>query len=120
MRLNMRKSLAPPRPPGCPMQKCMQLLGGTWTTEIIWQLSGGPRRFSELQKDIGRASPKMLSQRLRRLEERAVIARRAIATSPPSSEYSLTVLGRKLLPVIDSIVKVGTRLQRTAETARSE
>ena len=100
------------------MEECMKLLGGTWTTEIIWQLSGGPRRFGELQRDIARVSPKMLSQRLRKLEEKAVVVRKALATSPPSGEYSLSALGRELLPVIDAIVRVGTRLQESANDRR--
>ena len=100
------------------MEKCMQLLGGTWTAEIIWQLSGGPRRFGELQKDLARVSPKMLSKRLRKLEEKTVIVRKALASSPPSTEYSLTDLGKELLPVIAAIVRVGTRLQGAANASR--
>jgi DNA-binding HxlR family transcriptional regulator len=46
------------------------LLGGTWTPNLIWMLSGGPRRFGELKRDIPRISPKMLSARLRTLEEK--------------------------------------------------
>ena len=118
MPLKVRKNLSPDRPAGCPMEKCMKLLGGTWTAEIIWQLSGGPRRFGELQKDIVRVSPKMLSQRLRKLEKKTVIVRKSLASSPPSTEYSLSVLGQELLPVIDAIVKVGTRLQGAANASR--
>lgn len=114
MALKMRKSVAPPPPPGCPMNECMKLLGGAWTPNIVWQLSGGPRRFGELQKDIVRISPKMLTARLRSLEEKAVIKRTLIASSPPSVEYSLSVLGQELVPVIDAIVRVGTRLRAAA------
>jgi DNA-binding HxlR family transcriptional regulator len=92
----------------------MQLLGGAWTPDIVWHLSGGPRRFGELQKDVARISPKMLSARLRKLEEKAVITRAAIPTSPPSVEYALSPLGRELVPVIDAIVKVGTRLRNAS------
>ncbi|MET0499041.1 MAG: helix-turn-helix domain-containing protein [Steroidobacteraceae bacterium] len=101
------------------MGRCMELLGGAWTAEIIWQLSGGPRRFGELQKDISRVSPKMLSQRLRKLEEKMVLVRKAIASSPPSAEYSLSPLGEELLPVIAAIVKVGTRLQAAENLKQS-
>lgn len=118
MGLKMRKSAAPPPPPGCPMNECMKLLGGAWTPNIVWQLSGGPRRFGELQKDIARISPKMLSARLRSLEAKAVITRTPIATSPPSVEYSLSTLGKELVPVIDAIVRVGTRLRVAAGLER--
>jgi DNA-binding HxlR family transcriptional regulator len=92
------------------MSKCMALLGGAWTTNVVWQLSGGPRRFGELSRDIPGISPKMLTARLRELEDKGVIDRTVTPTSPPSVEYSLSELGRELVPVIDSIVRVGTRL----------
>jgi DNA-binding HxlR family transcriptional regulator len=110
MALKMRKSKAPPPPRGCPMGACMSLLGGAWTPNVVWQLSGGARRFGELLKDIAGISPKMLTVRLRVLEEKGVVIREVTPTSPPSVEYSLSELGTELVPVIDSIVRVGTRL----------
>lgn len=114
MALKPRKSKAPPPPPGCPMAACMAVLGGAWTPSVIWKLSGGPRRFGELQRDIPGISPKMLTARLRELGEKGVVIRKVVPTSPPSVEYSLSVLGRELLPVIDSIVRVGTKLREGA------
>ncbi len=110
MALKVRKSKATTPPTGCPKGACKALLGGAWTTNVVWQLSGGPRRFGELARDIGRISPKMLATRLRELEEKGVIEREVVPSSPPSVEYSLSQLGRELIPVIDSIVRVGTRL----------
>jgi DNA-binding HxlR family transcriptional regulator len=110
MGVKMRKSKAPPPPTGCPMGTCMGLLGGTWTANVIWQLSGGPRRFSELCRDIPGISPKMLTTRLRNLEKKRVVTRTVVPSSPPSVEYALSELGKELIPVIDAIVKVGTRL----------
>lgn len=110
MGVKMRKSKAPPPPTGCPMGTCMALLGGAWTASVIWQLSGGPRRFGELSRDIPGISPKMLTTRLRTLEKKRVVTREVVPSSPPSVEYSLSELGKELIPVIDAIVKVGTRL----------
>jgi DNA-binding HxlR family transcriptional regulator len=110
MGVKVRKSKAPPPPPGCPMGTCMALLGGTWTCNVIWQLSGGPRRFGELSRDIPGISPKMLTARLRDLEKKRVVTREVVPSSPPSVEYALSELGTELIPVIDAIVKVGTRL----------
>jgi DNA-binding HxlR family transcriptional regulator len=110
MALKVRKSNAPPPPKGCPMGTCMALIGGAWTTNLVWQLSGGPRRFGELIRDVPGISPKMLTARLRELEDKGVVDRTVTPTSPPSVEYSLSDLGRELVPVIDSIVRVGTRL----------
>jgi DNA-binding HxlR family transcriptional regulator len=93
----------------------MKLLGGAWTPNVIWQLSGGPRRFGELRADIPRISAKVLSTRLRELEGKEVVERRVVPTSPPSVEYSLTTLGHELLPVIHAIVTVGTKLREDVE-----
>ncbi len=96
--------------PGCPMSKCMGLLGGLWTPELIWALSDGPRRFSEIQRSNAFISAKVLTTRLRDLEKRGVLTRSVMPTSPPTVEYALTPLGQDLLPAIRSIVEVGTRL----------
>jgi DNA-binding HxlR family transcriptional regulator len=109
----MRKSKV--LPPACPLTECMALLGGAWTPNVIWYLSDGQRRFSELRRDIPSVSAKMLSARLRQLEDKGVIARRVMPTSPPSVEYSLTVLGRELIPAINAIVGVGLRLKSIAD-----
>jgi DNA-binding HxlR family transcriptional regulator len=89
----------------------MALLGGAWAPNVIWYLSGGPRRFGELRHDIPRISAKVLSARLYELEEKGVVTRTVMATSPPSTEYALTELGLELIPAIQAIVKVGERLK---------
>lgn len=117
MALKVRKSPAPP--PVCPIGNCMKFLGGAWTPNIIWYLSNGPRRFSELRHDIPAVSAKVLTHRLREMEEMGVVHRRVMPTSPPSVEYALTELGREFRPVIEAIMSVGQRLKavRSAEAA---
>lgn len=114
MALKMRKSRAPAPPPSCPLTECMALLGGAWTPNVVWYLSGGPRRFGELRADIPKISAKMLSARLRALESKGVVRRQIMPTSPPSAEYSLSVLGRELVPAINAIVEVGLKLKKSA------
>jgi DNA-binding HxlR family transcriptional regulator len=98
----------------------MTFLGTAWTPNIIWHLSAGPRRFSELRHDIPPVSAKVLTQRLREMEERGVLTRRVMPTSPPSVEYELTDLGREFMPVIMAIMDVGHRLKaRVSETAEA-
>ena len=115
--LRRRKNKAPPLPPICPLTECMRLLGGVWTANLVWKLGGEPRRFSELRMDIPRISAKVLTARLRALEDNGVVARTVVASSPPSVEYALTDLGRELIPVIETIVRVGTRLVRMQRTS---
>ncbi len=109
MVIKVRKNKSPP--PTCPVGECMALLGGAWTPNVIWYLSGGPRRFGELRIDMPPISPKMLSARLKKLEAKGVVRRAVAPTSPPSVEYALTELGRELVPAIDAIVQVGHKLK---------
>ncbi len=110
MPLKRRRNSAPPTP--CPLSDCMSLLQGAWTPNIIWYLSRGARRFSELKAGIDKVSAKVLTQRLRDLEAKGVVTRHVEPTSPPSVEYALSDLGSELLPVIAAIVDVGHRLKR--------
>ncbi len=114
MPLKVRKNKSPLPPPPCAVGECMSFLGGAWTPNIVWHLSGGPRRFGELRMDIPPISPKMLSARLKSLEQKGVVQRELVDTSPPSAEYSLTDLGRELVPAITAIVSVGEKLKRRA------
>lgn len=102
--------------PLCPIGSCMSVLGGAWTPNVIWYLSGGPRRFSELASDMKPISAKMLSQRLKALEEKGVLTRTVMDTSPPSVEYALTDLGREIVPAIEAIARVGYKLRAMQET----
>ena len=90
----------------------MSILGGKWSSNIIWYLSRNPRRFSELKTDVKGVSAKVLTAQLRKLEARGVIEREVMPTSPPTVEYRLSVAGRELKPAIEAIVAVGHRLKQ--------
>ncbi|PWK89902.1 winged helix-turn-helix transcriptional regulator [Fulvimonas soli] len=109
MGLPVRKSKVAP-PPACPLTESLALLRGAWAPNVIWCLSGEPRRFGELRHDIPRISARVLSARLRELESRGLVTRRVLATSPPSAEYALTGMGRELLPAIRALASVGQKL----------
>jgi DNA-binding HxlR family transcriptional regulator len=111
MALKIRKNRGPKPPEKCPLLECMSLIGGAWAPSVIWHLRGGPRRFSELRIDIPQVSPKMLTTRLRELEEAGVVDRKVLPTSPPSVEYSLNTFGQRLVPAIDAIAAVGEDLR---------
>jgi DNA-binding HxlR family transcriptional regulator len=115
MTLKVRKNLSPAPPNECPLSKCMEVLKGAWTPNVIWNLSGGPRRFSELRLDIPKVSAKVLTARLRQLEAKGVVLRVVKPTSPPSVEYSLTDLGEQLVPAINAIADVGHKLKLRAK-----
>jgi DNA-binding HxlR family transcriptional regulator len=114
MVLKIRKSKVQPAVPDCPMAACMAILGGAWTPEVVWHLSEGPRRFSELRRDLLMISAKVLTTRLRALEQQGVVKRAVMPTSPPSVEYDLTDLGLELVPAIRALVEVGHKLKQKA------
>lgn len=101
-----------PPPPDCPLEDCLRFLSGAWTTKILWYLREEPRRFGDLKRDLGTVSAKVLTTRLRELEERGVLDRRQMPTSPPTVEYSLTPFGARFEPVLDAIAEVGAEIQK--------
>ncbi|MBL9061456.1 helix-turn-helix domain-containing protein [Tabrizicola sp.] len=112
MTLTPRKNRMPH--PRCPLSDCMAFIGGAWTPNILWYLSTGPRRFSELRGDIPLVSAKVLTQRLRELEDHGLLSRRVLESAAPSVEYALTPLGQEFLPVIRAIALVGQKLKDRA------
>jgi len=102
---------APPTPEDCAVERALSVVGAKWTLVVLHQLMDGPRRFSELQRLIPAASPKMLTLRLRELEQLGLLTRTMHAEMPPRVEYQLTQQGRSLRPIIASIQKWGRQLR---------
>ena len=84
----------------CPVAATLDLIGGKYKALILWHLSEGKLRFSELRKTVQHATPKMLTQQLRELEAQELIHREVFPVIPPRVEYSLTELGRSLMPIL--------------------
>ena len=84
----------------CPVASTLELIGGKYKALILWHLSEKTLRFSELQKKISNATPKMLTQQLRELEAQNLVCRKVYPIIPPKVEYSLTELGKSLLPIL--------------------
>lgn len=95
----------------CPLSPCIALLAGAWTLEILYLTSRHPMHFGELRRALVKVSSKVLAARLRELEARGLLNRRAIATRPPMVEYSLTETGRELMPVLDAVLEVSRKLR---------
>ena len=97
----------------CPVEATLDLIGGKYKALILWHLSEKKLRFSELRKMITTATPKMLTQQLRELESQALIHREVFPVVPPKVEYSLTVLGRSLMPILVAMRDWGADYMRT-------
>jgi len=91
----------------CPVGQTIHLIGGKYKALILWFLTDGTKRYGELQKQIPEATPKMLTQQLRELEADALICRTVYPVVPPRVEYSLTELGKSMIPILDSMYQWG-------------
>ena len=96
----------------CPVAATLELIGGKYKALILWNLAEKKLRFSELKKEIQGATPKMLTQQLRELEASNLIHREVFAVVPPKVEYSLTELGRSLMPILVSMRDWGSSYLR--------
>ncbi len=105
-------------PVGCPMDSLLRLLMGPWTTYVLWVLStNGPTRFGQLKRKVPGVSAKVLTDRLRMLEEAGVVRRDYQATIPPQVTYSLSPRGEELRDVLDSLNEVAVRWQKADQAA---
>ncbi len=92
----------------CPIARTADLLGDWWTPLVVRELVLGGRRFGDLQERLG-INRSVLSQRLRRLEEEGVVARRRYQEHPPRHDYELTEKGRDLWAVLAVMWDYGRR-----------
>ena len=95
--------------PRCPAEQTLVVIGGSWKVPIVWHLARhGPRRFSDLRRDLGGVTAKVLTQQLRDLEAHGVVSRKVYAQVPPKVEYTLTARGKSLLPIVQAMCKWGS------------
>ena len=93
----------------CPVDATINMIGGKYKSLILWKLmTETTLRFSQLQKEIPTATPKMLTQQLRELEANGLIHRHVYPVVPPKVEYSLTNFGKSIRPVLESMYVWGS------------
>lgn len=81
----------------CPSRALLDRISDKWVTLVLASLGDGPRRFSELSRQLAGVSQKMLTQTLRSLERDGLVTRTVTASVPVRVDYALTTLGRSLL-----------------------
>ena len=87
----------------CSVGDAVDVFASRWKGQILWYLQDGPQRFMELRRQIPAVSPKVLTQKLRELERDGLVRREHHPEIPPRVEYSMTPLGRSVLPVLETI-----------------
>lgn len=87
----------------CPFATAQRLIQGKWAILILHHLSDGAVRFNELQRKMPKMTHATLSSQLKQLESEGLIIRTEYPQIPPKVEYSLSEIGKKFAPVLESI-----------------
>ncbi len=94
----------------CPVSATLQLIGGKYKALLLWHLTDGSLRFSQLQRQVPEATPKMLTAQLRELERDGMLSRTVYPVVPPKVEYQLTKKGESLFPILSAMYHWGASL----------
>jgi len=93
----------------CGIARALDRIGERWALLVVRELLLGPRRFTDLRAGLPAASPNVLSQRLRELEDSGVVHRRTLPPPGAANVYELTPWGKELEPVILALARWGSR-----------
>ncbi len=105
----MPENLITPRM-NCAVDATMSVIEGRWKTVILCKLyMNGPMRFSQLMKEIGGISPRILTKQLKEMESDGIIDRTSYSEIPPRVEYSITEKGLSLGPILKAMADWGLK-----------
>ena len=93
----------------CPTEFALDVLGGKWKTVILCNLKQRPCRYAELRKLVPRLSDKMLTERLRDLAARGLVAKSKASSNGNSEVYMLTTKGRSLSGPLKELYEWGRK-----------
>ncbi len=89
----------------CPIRNVLSRFSSKWAMLILCVLSENEAtRFNTISKAIPDISPKVLTETLRNLEADGLVKRKLYAEIPPKVEYSLTELGKSLMPILNNLI----------------
>ncbi|MFC7307778.1 winged helix-turn-helix transcriptional regulator [Streptomyces monticola] len=104
----------------CPVEVALAAVAGRWTTLVLRELMSGPHSYTGLRDRLPEISPKVLSDRLRTLEERGLLSRDRLPGFPVRTRYHLTPAGRSLRPLLIELYRTGTALRTHVPAADQE
>ena len=93
--------------PGCSVEAAISLIDGKWKCVILYHLLSGTLRFNEIRRLVPAVTQRTLTNQLRELEMDGLIVRTVYAQVPPKVEYSLSELGRTMVPVLSALKEWG-------------
>lgn len=91
------------------VEKTFEIIGKKWTGLIIYVLLSGPKRFSEINSIIPDLSKRVLTERMKELEEHGIVLRHVIPDRPIRTEYILTKSGKELGEILGPITQWANR-----------
>ena len=98
-----------PLPLECGLTMTREVLGGKWKPNLLFAISVGITRPSQLQRAIPHSTKRVLSLQLKELEEFKIITKKIYHQLPPKVEYNLTELGETLMPILRQMNDWGDR-----------
>ncbi|HBU82503.1 MAG TPA: transcriptional regulator [Paenibacillus sp.] len=101
----------------CGFTSAQKILSGKWSMLIILLLHERTMRFNEIQRFFPDITHATLTKQLRILEEYGVVVRNAYSQIPPKVEYSLSDIGKKLEPILDSVMVWGREYKEYQNTS---
>jgi DNA-binding HxlR family transcriptional regulator len=100
----------------CRFAHALDVVGERWSLLVVRELLLGPKRFTDLRTGLPHASPNILAERLRDLEDSAVVRKRRLPPPAPATVYELTEWGRELEPIVTRLGAWGARSPIPPET----
>lgn len=97
----------------CPMVLVQHLLSGKRKILILWYLNYTTLRFNDIKRKLPDVTQKMLTQQLRSLENDGLVYRKVYPVIPPKVEYSLTEMGKKIIPILEMMHGFGAEYLET-------
>jgi DNA-binding HxlR family transcriptional regulator len=97
----------------CPLQyvihinDTLNVISGKWKLPIIGSVLFGKKRFTEIQRNIPKITPRMLSKELKELELNGMIIRKVYDSTPVTVEYELSESGKSITGVVDKMIEWG-------------
>jgi DNA-binding HxlR family transcriptional regulator len=104
--------------PGCASRKVFEVVSGRWGALVIMALKSEAEHHGQLRRELKGVSQKMLIQTLRNLESNGLVERDVYPVVPPKVEYSLTLLGESLQPLLEAICQWSEQRLEEVEEAR--
>jgi DNA-binding HxlR family transcriptional regulator len=101
----------------CPIDAMLSVIDGRWKGTVLWRLSAGPMRTSELRRSIPGITERMLIRHLHELVRDGIVIRHQESHLPPRVRYSISKYGLTLTPVLEVICAWGRNHLKRAPNA---